>query len=387
VWHADYSPFGLIDIQTQQITLNLRLPGQYEDQESGTYYNYQRDYDPNTGRYLTSDPIGLKGGMNTYAYVGGNPLGAIDPLGLFQTPPPGTPLYEALVRAGAIAASDGPEPYYADVAAIAYLGGFALAMGVDLLLNDSYADVVEQSDFNFIVSEIQLYKPSYTYDTPTIWTPNWEDYFDLLDELYDTQLGYLETAENSICAPDYAPYSEELLDRARRGIEFTSGIDDILNQNDNLIDQQLELVYEDYRAEGGDLTFEDWVAQGMPEARDWSSYLRNNATTTERNGWIDSSTIRFTQDSISSSFRDGSTVDDLISGLRNGTIDPSTIPSIRIFEVDGQLFTLDNRRLYAFQQAGIPISTQPATSSEIQNESYKFTTNNGGISIRVRRRR
>ncbi|MEW8584215.1 MAG: RHS repeat-associated core domain-containing protein, partial [Candidatus Thiodiazotropha sp.] len=83
VWSADYSPFGLIRIEQQAITLNLRLPGQYEDQESGTYYNYQRDYDPNTGRYLTSDPIGLKGGLNTYAYVGGNPLNTIDPLGLY----------------------------------------------------------------------------------------------------------------------------------------------------------------------------------------------------------------------------------------------------------------------------------------------------------------
>ncbi|MES9821297.1 MAG: DUF2235 domain-containing protein [Candidatus Thiodiazotropha sp.] len=82
VWSADYSPFGLIRIEQQAITLNLRLPGQYEDQESGTYYNYQRDYDPNTGRYLTSDPIGLKGGLNTYAYVAGNPISAIDPLGL-----------------------------------------------------------------------------------------------------------------------------------------------------------------------------------------------------------------------------------------------------------------------------------------------------------------
>ncbi|MCP4487285.1 MAG: hypothetical protein GY820_08210, partial [Gammaproteobacteria bacterium] len=84
LWGAVYDAYGEAGIVTASLVNNLRFPGQYFDSESGLHYNYFRYYDPTTGRYITSDPIGLAGGLNTYGYVGGNPVGAIDPLGLYQ---------------------------------------------------------------------------------------------------------------------------------------------------------------------------------------------------------------------------------------------------------------------------------------------------------------
>ena len=72
---------------------DLRFPGQQYDAESATHYNYFRDYDSDTGRYLQSDPIGLYGGVNTYLYVGAGPLVAEDFFGLqaFPIAPPRLP--------------------------------------------------------------------------------------------------------------------------------------------------------------------------------------------------------------------------------------------------------------------------------------------------------
>jgi RHS repeat-associated protein len=57
------------------------LPGQYYDAEIGTNYNYARDYDPTTGRYEQSDPVGLLGGLGTFTYSQSNPISLSDPTG------------------------------------------------------------------------------------------------------------------------------------------------------------------------------------------------------------------------------------------------------------------------------------------------------------------
>jgi RHS repeat-associated protein len=85
VWEGEYFAFGGVKVETGSLEQRLRFAGQYYDQETGNYYNYFRDYDPSTGRYLQSDPIGLRGGLNTYGYVGGNPLFLVDFFGLAAT--------------------------------------------------------------------------------------------------------------------------------------------------------------------------------------------------------------------------------------------------------------------------------------------------------------
>lgn len=89
LWQASYAAFGSARIiqagaspDRSRFTLNLRLPGQYFDAETGLHYNGHRYYDPRRGEYLTPDPLGTPDGPNPYAYVRYNPLKYIDPQGL-----------------------------------------------------------------------------------------------------------------------------------------------------------------------------------------------------------------------------------------------------------------------------------------------------------------
>ena len=110
IWSWESDAFGKTlpnqdaDGDGSNFTFNMRFPGQYFDQESKVHYNYFRDYEPGTGRYVQSDPIGLDGGINTYSYVFNSPLKFIDPTGEL-----------------AQAAACGPAAIYCGCAIIAYL--------------------------------------------------------------------------------------------------------------------------------------------------------------------------------------------------------------------------------------------------------------------------
>ena len=85
VWAARYKAWGrVLRYDKRDVEQPLRFQGQYEDQETGLFYNRYRYYDPDQARYITQDPIGLLGGLNNYQYAP-NTTAWVDPLGLAKT--------------------------------------------------------------------------------------------------------------------------------------------------------------------------------------------------------------------------------------------------------------------------------------------------------------
>ena len=86
VWDAYVEPYGQAKVfGTPSAGLNIRLPGQFLEAESGgLHQNWFRNYDPTLGRYVEADPLGIDAGQNPYGYVDGDPLDASDPQGLVE---------------------------------------------------------------------------------------------------------------------------------------------------------------------------------------------------------------------------------------------------------------------------------------------------------------
>ena len=104
VWSWSSDGFG-VGATSGSRTVNLRMPGQYYDAESALFYNWNRYYNPAIGRYISSDPIGIAGGLNTFGYAGQNPVMYTDPTGQI------IPLLilggEILIEGGALAVEAG----------------------------------------------------------------------------------------------------------------------------------------------------------------------------------------------------------------------------------------------------------------------------------------
>jgi len=129
VWAAERDAFGDIRVAQGTLEQNLRLPGQYYDQETGLCYNRFRYYHPRLGRYLSVDSIGLLGGSNLYLYCGNNPLNRADPLGLWWK------AVASVVAGVAVAALVvATAPVSAPVLLVA-AGAAALGLGVGLGVN------------------------------------------------------------------------------------------------------------------------------------------------------------------------------------------------------------------------------------------------------------
>ncbi len=123
VWENSYSPYGVDKGEyNNSFDLNIRLPGQYADNEKGSFYNRFRDYNPNIGRYIQSDPIGLLGGINTYGYVYGSPINYTDSYG-----------HSATAAIGGWISTDTAIPDPSDIAWPKWVGYGALLSGAVLI--------------------------------------------------------------------------------------------------------------------------------------------------------------------------------------------------------------------------------------------------------------
>ncbi|MEV0820579.1 RHS repeat-associated core domain-containing protein [Nonomuraea rubra] len=105
-------------------------------------------------------------------------------------------------------------------------------------------------------------------------------------------------------------------------------------------------------------------------------------------GEINPNEVRFTQNNAGARFSTGQTIEETAEALRNGSLSPADLPPIRLFEHEGHLYSFDNRRLIAFQKAGLEsVPYRMASPSEIHRElvvKEKFSTATNGVGIQIR---
>ncbi len=285
------------------------------------------------GVWLTPDPIGFGDGPNLYLYVHCNPITGFDPLGLYKKSD-----YEA--------AKQKEKKRY----------------------NAQIADLKKQRDSGNLSNKD--YQKQYKKAGQTHWYRNFK-YQQKSDEITQTAASMSDALGSNI-DPDTLDDSWETYKKYRSSdlyMQFTGTRNFAKNATSG-----------NYWKAAGDLALlEGEALLAYMIGAKFSKWSKVPDVTT-----INPHSVRFSQNSIKGTFKNGISIDDLVNGLKNGTIDPKDIPPIRLTERNGQLFSLDNRRLEAFKRAGVDAPYRLATPQESVKGAAKFSTSNGGTSIKIR---
>jgi RHS repeat-associated protein len=133
-------PYGGLHSYTGTTQIDLRFPGQLMQAESGLYYNWNRQYDPTTGRYTQTDPLGLVDGSSRYAYVNNDPLQQVDPTGRLAIAAPAVAGWVYGLLGGAVGAIIGhevwPHVFPSDIVSDSAPSGDFCSVNLNLSLNN-----------------------------------------------------------------------------------------------------------------------------------------------------------------------------------------------------------------------------------------------------------
>ncbi len=252
VWQAHYETWGEAKIAIERVVNPLRFQGQYYDGETGLHYNLARYYDPRTGRFIQPDPIGLLGELNHYQYAP-NPVMWVDPTGLcakedrtlsvdaLAENPQQTLITSTLpasYQLSMLAAMQAPAPVPSPSPLPSSRPPAIGRINVGAAANDPMYNRLSPKPR---LKLLPLAGTASTFLTGMLYSPS------------------LGGSLEEMVAPDgttYSKYSDERLYKA-------VGAD---GEVWHTVDPQEDIAYRAWLANGGDGTFEEWIAEGRPEA-------------------------------------------------------------------------------------------------------------------------
>jgi RHS repeat-associated protein len=325
-----YDAFGNIVSQTGSFNNNITYAGYQYDSETGLYYLNSRMYDPVTARFLQQDDPSYVNpndplSLNLYTYCTNNPIMYEDPDGH---------------KANMI--SDGNESGKSDN---------SVQNNADQMATDKAVEA-EMAKMKALEKAAAAKAAA------------------------DKKAAAIKTGKTKA--------SNDVGSKKNEGASKANGT---LENIKNYIDYQKQ-AYNAGLAAFGVVTVS---VKSMEEDLRSFTVANKSYIFDEVGGFINPKAIRFTQDSIGKNFGEttehaGEAVENLIKGLKKGSIKAKELPAIRIFEKDGKVWSLDNRRLYAAQQAGVDIKYVWVKAKDVATEiKDKFNPINDGLSIKVRK--